>query len=131
MSSYEQRIDQFAQDKKLMRLSRPIRDRADAFCDACGSSRPRTLYALMDVDTQRHYFVGDSCMKELARRGVISRKFGKQSGKQAYEAEIKMRGLGPRDNAVTPQATVTRLPFPRPAYPRRHTTIPKAVRLPR
>ena len=58
MPSYEQRIDQFAQDKKLMRLPRPIRDRADAFCDACGLSRPRTLYALMDVDTQRRYFVG-------------------------------------------------------------------------
>jgi len=61
----------------------------------------------MDIETQRHFFVGDSCLKELVQRGAILRKFGKQSGKQAYEAEIKLQGLGPQNNAVPPQANGT------------------------
>jgi len=99
---YEEKIARFAQDKKLVRLPRPVRGRADALCDACGSTQPRTLYGLTDVTTQRHYFVGDSCLKELLKRGHILRRFGKQSGKQAYEDEMHLRAGSPDHGLVHP-----------------------------
>ena len=92
MDTYEQKLAEFAQGKRLLRLARPIRDRADAFCDACGSTQPRTLYALADLDTERHYFVGDTCLKELAKRGAILR-YGRRSGREAFENEMKLRAL--------------------------------------
>ncbi len=90
MPTYEQKFTDFAQGKRLLRLARPIRDRADAFCDACGSTQPRTLYALEDLDSERHYFVGDTCLKELAKRGAILR-YGRHSGRVAFENEMKLR----------------------------------------
>ena len=91
MVRYEEKITRFAQGKQFLRLSRPVRGRADALCDACGSTQPRNLYGLTDVETGRHYFVGDSCLKELMKEGYILRRFGKQSGKQAYEDEMHLR----------------------------------------
>ena len=96
MLRYDEKIARFAKDKQFRRLSRPVRDRADAVCDACGSTQPRTLYGLTDVETGRHFFVGDSCLKELVKRESILRRFGKQSGKQAYEDEMQRRA-GPAD----------------------------------
>ena len=95
MLRYEEKIAKFAQDKKFLRLPRPVRGHGDALCDACGSTQPRTLYGLTDVTTQRHYFVGDSCLKELVKGGFILRRFGKQSGKQAYEDEMQLRAGSP------------------------------------
>ena len=92
MPTYEQKLAEFAQGKRLLRLARPIRDRADAFCDACGSTQPRTLYVLADLDSERHYFVGDTCLKELAKRGAILR-YGRRSGREAFETEMKLRAL--------------------------------------
>ena len=71
MTTYEQKIEEFARGKRLLRLAKPVRDCADGFCDACGSTQPRTLYALKDEKVDRHYFVGDNCQRELARRGVV------------------------------------------------------------
>ena len=90
MPTYEQKLTEFAQGKRLVRLARPIRDRADAFCDACGSTRPRTLYALEDPDSKRHFFVGDTCLKELAKRGAILR-YGRHSGRAEFENEMRLR----------------------------------------
>ena len=91
MVTYEEKLTAFAQGKRLLRLPRPIRDRADAFCDACGSTRPRTLCALKDLESGRYYFAGASCLKELASQGVILRRFGKESGRAAYELEMQLR----------------------------------------
>jgi hypothetical protein len=91
MSNYEQKLDQFAQGKRLLRLPRPIRDRADASCDACGSSQPRTLYALKDLESDRYYFLGDTCLKETVKRGSVLRRYGKESGLQAFNAEMERR----------------------------------------
>ena len=101
MLRYEEKIATFAQNKQFLRLSRPVRDRADAVCDACGSTQPRTLYGLTDVETGRHFFVGDSCLKELVKRESILRRFGKESGKQAYEDEMQLRA-GPADHNPGP-----------------------------
>ena len=59
MSSYDERINQFAGGKQLVRMARPIRDRADALCDACGSAQPRILYVLQEQVSDRYYFVGE------------------------------------------------------------------------
>ncbi len=103
MTTYEQKLTGFAQGKKLIRLSRPVRDRADAICDACGSTQPRTLYPLKELDTGRHYFVGDSCLKELMKLSAIPRRFGRESGQLAYETEMQLRAqetLDPKTNSV-------------------------------
>jgi len=91
MVTYEEKLTAFAQGKRLLRLPHPIRDRADAFCDACGSTRPRTLCALKDLESGRYYFAGASCLKELGSQGVILRRFGKESGRAAYELEMQLR----------------------------------------
>ena len=78
MADYEKKLNEFARGKRLSRLMRPVRDRADASCDACGSTQPRMLYGLKgksaDEDSDRYYFVGDTCLKELVRRGAILKR---------------------------------------------------------
>ncbi len=91
MTTYQQKLAAFTQEKNLLRLTRPIRNRADAFCDACGSTRPRTLCTLKDLESGRYYFAGANCLKELASQGVILRRFGKESGQAAYESEMQLR----------------------------------------
>jgi len=102
MTTYEQKLTGFAQGKRLNRLSRPVRDRADAFCDACGSTQPRTLYPLKELDTGRHYFVGDSCLKELMKLGAIPRRYGRESGQVAYETEMQLRAQEPKETMSAP-----------------------------
>ena len=97
MTTYEQKLTLFVQGKRLLRLQRPIRDRADASCDACGSTQPRTLYPLKELDSGRHYFVGDSCLKELMKLGVIPKRYGRESGQVAYETELHLRAQEPKD----------------------------------
>lgn len=92
MPTYEEKLTSFAEGKRLLRLPRPIRDRADTFCDACGSVLPRTLYALKDLHSGRHFFLGDTCLKEVAKLGVVLRRFAKESGPAAYEVEMQLRG---------------------------------------
>ena len=91
MPVYEDKLNEFADDKRLIRLSRPVRDRGDAICDACGSTQPRTLYPLKDERTDRFYFVGNNCLKELVKRGVVLRRFGRDSGPSTYEREMRWR----------------------------------------
>lgn len=88
--TYEQKLTEVAQGRRFLRLPRPIRDRADALCDACGSTRPRTLYALEDPDSNRCFFVGDTCLKELVRLGAILR-YGRHSDQAKFENEMRLR----------------------------------------
>src|SRR5215831_4589368 len=84
MSSYVERLDTFAEGKRLARMRRPIRNRADTWCDACGSVQARVLFGVQDERTQRAYFVGEHCLQQLAERGVIVRRFCRQSAEEAY-----------------------------------------------
>ncbi|MEE9202922.1 MAG: hypothetical protein V3U31_07005 [Dehalococcoidia bacterium] len=93
MPSYEQKLDEFARGKSLVRLARTVRDRADARCDACGSTQPRTLHSLKDVASDRYYFVGESCFKGLADRGIILRRFGREAAHEAFKIEMERRAL--------------------------------------
>ena len=91
MATYEERIAAFAQGKKLLRMPRPIRNRADAYCDACGSTRPTNLSALKDLESGRSFFVGTTCLQQLASNRGIVRRYGKESGQTAYEKEMQLR----------------------------------------
>ena len=91
MRSYEGKLKEFAAGKRLLRLARPIRDRADACCDACSSTQPRILRALRDEVTGRHFFVGDTCLKGLVKAGAVLRRFGRESGPAVYEDEVQRR----------------------------------------
>ena len=91
MLTYEQKLAEFAHGKRLLRLPRPVRDRSDAFCDACGSSQPRTLYTLKDLESERYYFVGDTCLTKLTKSGAVLRRYGRESGQKAYESEMGSR----------------------------------------
>jgi hypothetical protein len=99
MATYEQKLNEFVQGKRLLRLPRPIRDRADVFCDACGSSQPRTLYALKDLESDRYYFLGETCLKETTKRGVVLRRYGKESGQHAFNTEMERRSSEGNGNA--------------------------------
>ncbi len=103
MSSYEQKLDQFARGKSLVRLARTVRDRADARCDACGSTQPRTLHALKDVASERYYFVGESCFKGLADRGTILRRFGREAANEAFKTEMERRALEMEKGMAAPE----------------------------
>lgn len=102
MGAYEDKLDVFAKGKQLVRLPRPLRDRADALCDACGSTQPRLLYGLRDATTDRRFFVGQNCLVELTRRGVVLRHYGKEPAPKAYEQEMQQR----REETVQKQGIV-------------------------
>src|SRR5207245_9684762 len=67
-SRYEERLSAFVEGKRLARLTRVVRDRPGAFCDACGSSLPRTLFGLKEVSSGRYFFVGQNCLTWLMVR---------------------------------------------------------------
>ncbi len=91
MPSYHQRLTEFSEKKRLQRLPDSIRDPSNPFCDACGSTLPRTLYVVKDLETARSYFLGDNCLKELMKRGAVSRRFARESGEEAYKQEMLLR----------------------------------------
>ena len=102
MATYEQRLAAFVKGRQFTRLSRPIRDRADAVCDACGSTQARTLFALKDEESGRYSFVGDTCLREMTRLGTILRRFGKEAAREAYEREMAQRA---EEAKATPATT--------------------------
>ena len=103
MATYEQRLAAFVKGRQFTRLSRPIRDRADAVCDACGSTQARTLFALKDEESGRYAFVGDTCLREMTRLGVILRRFGKEAAREAYEREMAQRAEEVGATPATPK----------------------------
>ena len=102
MPTYEQRLAGFVKGRQFTRLSRPIRDRADAVCDACGSTQARTLFVLKDEESGRYSFVGDTCLREMTRLGAILRRFGKEAAREAYERELAQRVEEATAAATTP-----------------------------
>ena len=100
MTTYESKLNDFADGKMLVRLAHQVRDRADARCDACGSTQPRILTGLRDPDSDRYFFVGDTCFKELMNRRAISRGYGRNSGPAAYDTEMATRSAELKDARV-------------------------------
>jgi hypothetical protein len=122
MATYEQRLTEFAQGRKFLRIPRPIRDRADALCDACGSTRPRTLYALEDPDSNRYFFVGETCLKELVKLGAILR-YGRHSGQAEFEKEMGVRRTELQDDQRSPSTVVAASDAAGQEYPSSATEV--------
>ncbi|MDP2674446.1 MAG: hypothetical protein Q8Q00_06020 [Dehalococcoidia bacterium] len=91
---YEERLRAFAEDKRLGRLAKAVRDPEDGSCDACGSTLPRTLFGLRDTVSGRHFFVGQNCLSWLLETGLVARARYRQSAEVAYRREMEMRRNG-------------------------------------
>jgi hypothetical protein len=91
MSRYAERLDAFAHGRRFARMSRPVRNRADSWCDACGSVQARVLFGVQEEQTKAVYFVGEHCLQELAQRGAIVRRFLRLSAEEAYAARCAAR----------------------------------------
>ena len=94
MPNYQQRLTEFSEGKRLNRLPDTIKDFANTDCDACGSSQPRTLNVVKDRSTDRYYFLGDNCLREVMKRGTVGRRFARESGERAYQREMQSRAQG-------------------------------------
>ena len=82
---YEERLEAFAQGKRLRRFRGMIRNPKDPGCDACGSAMPSFLWGLRDMKADRDYFVGQSCLAAISRMRLIERPFVRASIKKAFE----------------------------------------------
>ena len=92
---YEERLEAFAQGKRLRRFRGMIRNPKDPGCDACGSVMPSFLWGLRDMDADRDYFVGQSCLAAISRMHLIERPFVRASIKKAFE---RARGEAPSED---------------------------------
>ena len=101
-SRYEERLRAFVEGKRLARLTRVVRDRPGAGCDACGSTLPRTLFGLKDGSTGRYFFIGQNCLSWLMDRGLMARARYRQSADTAYELEMETRRNGASDAVPAP-----------------------------
>ncbi len=90
-NGYEERLEAFAQGKRLRRFRGMIRNPKDPYCDACGSVLPSFLWGLRDMASERDYFVGQSCLAAISRMHLIERPFVRASIKKAFE---RARGEG-------------------------------------
>jgi hypothetical protein len=88
---YENKLKEFVEGKIFSRLSRPVRNRADAHCDACGSPEPRILFGLQENNSNRFFFVGAECMRRISQFGAVQRRFSKEDGRVAFEQEMTKR----------------------------------------
>jgi len=123
VSSYQERLEEFAWGRRFTRLNRPVKNREGAWCDACGSSQPQILYGLADDASGRHVFVGQRCLQALTEQDVISRKSTRAPIEQAYQEELARRreegdGLD-RGSDVGSQAVL-----PPPSTPSQATAAP-------
>ena len=90
-AAYERRLAEFSEGKTFTRLSRPVRNRADAHCDACGSLEPRILFGLKEKESDRYFFVGAECLRWISKRGLVERRYCKESAQVAFEHEMARR----------------------------------------
>ena len=84
--TYEDRLQAFAQGKRLRRFRGMLRFPCDTTCDACGSALPNYLYGLRDMEARRDYFVGANCLTRLSQMLVLERPFVRANITSAYLA---------------------------------------------
>ncbi len=84
-NGYEERLEAFVEGKRLRRFRGMIRNPRDPYCDACGSVLPSFLWGLRDMDADRDYFVGQSCLAAISRMHLIERPFVRASIKEAFD----------------------------------------------
>ena len=103
--SYETKLQQFVDGRTFIRLTKPIRNHADMYCDACGSLEPRNLYGLKEQDSERYFFVGSECLKWICQHGGVERRFCRENGLKAFEREIERR-QAENNNDIENRATL-------------------------
>jgi hypothetical protein len=109
-SGYQATLEEFARGKRLARLAKYVRARSDDRCDACGSTLPRLLFGLKDVQTDRCHFVGQNCLSWLLDNGLVARARFRQSSETAYEREMKLRLNGESGRPINPEELNDRAP---------------------
>jgi hypothetical protein len=92
--SYGTRLREFAEGKRLGRLTSTVPSSREDRCDACGSSQPRTLFGVKDVVSGRCYFVGQNCLAWLIDNGMVARARYRDKATSAYNREMELRRNG-------------------------------------
>ena len=91
---YETRLREFAEGKRLGRLTSTVPSSREDRCDACGSPQPRTLFGLKDAVKGRYYFVGQNCLAWLMDNGMVARARYRDRAASAYSREMELRRNG-------------------------------------
>ena len=91
MTSYDERLTEFARGRTFVRLKRPLANRRDGSCDACRSPQPRVLHGLKDETSGRYAFVGGDCLRALVDRGAVDHGALRERIEEAYEREMASR----------------------------------------
>src|SRR5207244_11655022 len=91
---YETKLREFAEGKRLGRLTNTVACSREDRCDACGSTQPRTLLGLKDSVNGRYYFVGQNCLAWLMDNGMVARARYRDKAASAYTREMELRRNG-------------------------------------
>ena len=89
--AYEKKLEQFVEGRIFARLRNHIRNKADAHCDACGSLEPSSLFGLKEENSNRLFFVGSECLRQISQRGTVRRQFCREDCQAAFEREMAQR----------------------------------------
>jgi len=92
---YETKLREFAEGKRLGRLTNTVACSREDRCDACGSTQPRTLLGLKDSVNGRYYFVGQNCLAWLMDNGMVARARYRDKAASAYTEGREAIGVAP------------------------------------
>src|SRR5437899_8882774 len=106
---YETRLREFADGKRLGRLTNTVASGREDRCDACGSTQPRTLFGLKDGGSGRYYFVGQNCLAWLMDNGMVARARYRDKAASAYGREMELRRNGAAEGRQAMEVAAVRL----------------------
>src|SRR5438445_13248166 len=106
---YETKLREFADGKRLGRLTNTVPCSRDDRCDACGSTQPRTLLGLKDGGSGRYYFVGQNCLAWLMENGMVARARYRDRAARAYTRERELRRNGSAEGSQATGVAPVRL----------------------
>src|SRR5437667_4243490 len=106
---YETKLREFAEGKRLGRLTNAVTCSRDDRCDACGSTQPRTLFGLKDGANGRYYFVGQNCLAWLMDNGMVARARYRDRAASAYRREMELRRNGAAEGRQAMEVAPVRL----------------------
>jgi hypothetical protein len=76
MSRYDERLEEFVRGRRFARMSKPVRNRADVWCDACGSMQARVLFGIRDESSAQVFLlVNTACNSWRHEERLFDRSF--------------------------------------------------------
>ena len=105
--SYQDKLDNFAWGKSFVKLRGGVRNSKGAFCEACGSGQPGTLFAIRELLTGLDYFVGYNRLRELMRKKAVLQGGVTETTEEAFHRAQKNNertGSGESGQAQTAMA---------------------------